>query len=619
MLTMPDSSSNLTLRLLPLPKELQAATGVCRLRPDTPLEVRCDDPRVDRAAERWRASLDPPKAEKPAALCTLRIAVDRTQIPHRNGYRLNIRSDGIELVGGSSAGCFYGLQTLAQLSNTEHAEVPCCTIVDWPDFDTRGVLHDVTRGKVPTLDTLKLLVDRLAQLKVNQLQLYIEHAFVFSFDPEICEPHEGLTPDEVRELDDYCRERFIDLVPALATFGHMGRILSMPKYRHLAEVESTKSWCEMTWPERMRGLTLDCRNPEAHQLVERMWSDVLDAFSAPIVNICGDEPWDLGQGKNRERFVRCGKGEPYVEHIRRIHDICSARGRRTQVWSDVVRDYPDLLDRLPRDLTLLHWGYDDQADYDGTGTFVEAGLDTFVCPGTQGWKRIINAVDLAERNIAAFATAGHNHGARGLINADWGDHGHFNSLACSWHGIALGAALAWNADHPTAEAFDERFARVMLGVDDPAGVRLLRKASRVADRCETWRLLWIPLCAVCKDPSLPTRDEAAEAGYSAHEFQCWCERFRGSDSPDPHDLAELSLACRFTELFTEKIAFAHRATSPPTESQFVDEERHAWGEKLMEAARAYAECWRARNKPSGLDDILRALTHASDDVRTVKR
>ena len=41
----------------------------------------------------------------------------------------------------------------------------------------------------------------------------------------------GLTPDEVRDLDGYCRDRFIDLVPALATFGHMGRILSMNRPR----------------------------------------------------------------------------------------------------------------------------------------------------------------------------------------------------------------------------------------------------------------------------------------------------------------------------------------------------------------------------------------------------
>ena len=359
------------------------------------------------------------------------IAVDRLRTEHRDGYRLTVSASGIELLGGSPAGCFYGLQTLTQLTDFASGEVPCCVIDDFPDFTARGLLHDVTRGKVPTLDTLKTLVDRLAALKVNQLQLYIEHAFTFGFDPDICGPDDGLTPDEIRELDAYCKDRFIDLVPAIATLGHMGRILSMPRYRHLAEIEPTKSWEEMPWPQRARGFTLDIMNPESHALIGRIWSEILDSFASPMVNICGDEPWDLGKGKNHERFAATGTGPPYIDHILRIHAICAARGRRTQVWSDVVRNHPHLFDRLPKELTVLHWGYDDKADYEGTRAFTDAGLETVVCPGTSGWKRILNAMNLAERNIAAFAAAGRKHGATGLLNTDWGDHGHFNSLASS--------------------------------------------------------------------------------------------------------------------------------------------------------------------------------------------
>ncbi len=596
----------------------------------------------------------------------LRVAVDQVAVRHRDGYRLQIREDKVELSGGSPAGCFYGLQTLAQLAGTIRyagatipsrtppqrlPAVPCCTIVDWPDFTTRGVLHDVTRGRVPTLGTLKLLVDRLAALKINQLQLYIEHAFVFAFDPEICEPDDGLTPDEVRELDAYCRERFIDLVPALATFGHMGRILSMPKYRHLAEVEATKCWAEMTWPQRMRGLTLDCTSPEAHRLVERMWTDVLDAFSSPVVNICGDEPWDLGQGRNRERFAASGNSVAYIEHIRRTHAICASRGRRTQFWSDVVRRYvalrrsPDLLGRLPSDSTVLHWGYDDQADYEGTGTFTGAGLDTFVCPGTSAWKRIISAMDLAGRNIAAFAAAGRRHGARGLLNTDWGDLGHFNLPACSRHAIALGAALGWAADHPTGRDFDARFAGVALGVNDASGIGFFRRASRTAQPCETWRLLVTPMRSVCDDPSLPAHDEVTELRHWATECRRWCQRvvepvgptFQSVKPVGPtfqsvkpqgvapaegyidHDLTELALACRFVELFAEKVAFAHLTRMAPASNPGVRKDGNAWAEKLMEAANAYADCWRARNKPSGLHEILRALSAAADDVRDVLR
>ena len=40
-------------------------------------------------------------------------------------------------------------------------------------------MFDVTRDRVPTMATLYELVDLLASLKINQLQLYSEHTFAY--------------------------------------------------------------------------------------------------------------------------------------------------------------------------------------------------------------------------------------------------------------------------------------------------------------------------------------------------------------------------------------------------------------------------------------------------------
>jgi hypothetical protein len=545
------------------------------------------------AARRWIENYGVENRLSAPGESTLAIEVCKGRLPHRDAYRLRIDQEGVRIFGESPAGCFYGLQTLAQLARGQSV-IPCCEIADWPDFSTRGLLHDTTRGKVPTLGTLKLLADRLAGLKINQLQLYIEHSFVFSFDPVIADDQNGLTPDEVRDLDAYCRERFIDLVPAVATLGHMGRILSLPQYRHLAEVEPEQSWEQMSWPQRARGFTLDVLNPQSHALVERIWSEILDAFSSPVVNICGDEPWDLGKGRNRDRIAPEEVGEAYIDHIVRTHAICAKRGRRTQTWSDVVRNHPDLFDRLPRDLTVLHWGYDDRSDYEGTGRFVQAGLETVVCPGVTGWKRVLNAMDLAERNIAAFACAGKRHSASGLLNTDWGDHGHFNALACSWHGIALGAALAWSADHTVGTYFDDRFAGWLFpgaSSNGPAGewVAHLRGASRIAERCETWRLLWQSLQQLRDDPTRPSLAEAdAAADYAGRASQIL------QTLPPGLDRDELLTLCLATQLFRDKIRRASSESMDTTE--VID--------RIQDLAERFARCWNAGNKPSGLKDIL---------------
>lgn len=589
--------ANFEYRLLPGVKKFTRLDGQALLPARVIKPVT--DPRIVRAADRF---LNGPQLEsgcEKGASLVLSITRHSGHLP-RDGYRLRITPAEVEIVGESFAGCFYALQTLSQLAD-DQTSIPCCEISDWPDFRTRGLLHDTTRGKVPTLSTLKLLADRLASLKANQLQLYIEHSFVFDFDPAISDDQNGLTSDEIKELDDYCRDRFIALVPAVATLGHMGRILSLPQYRPLAEIEPTSSWEEMSWPQRARGSTLDVLNPASHALVACIWSEILDAFSSPVVNMCGDEPWDLGKGRNKDRLVSSESvGTAYIEHIKRTHEICARRGRRTQLWSDLVTHYPQLFERLPRDLTILHWGYDDRSDYEATARFVDAGLETTVCPGNSGWKRVLNAMNLAERNIAAFAQAGKENDASGLLNTDWGDHGHFNALACSWHGIALGSALAWNSNQETGGRFDRAFAHWLFADAEKSEVMAqLRAASSIAEKCETWRLLWQSLSQIQADPTLPAREVAQ---YAAEQSRCAIQSIAQIRPRSNLDRDELVAACLATQLFSDKVVLAREGHSP---ADIQD--------RIRQVAQAVAACWNARNKPSGLGDILTVFSRLEDE------
>lgn len=93
-------------------------------------------------------------------------------------YTLDIAPERITICAPGPAGAFYGIQTLRQIF--AQGDVPCLHIEDAPTLEYRGFYHDVTRGKVPTLETLKWLVDRMAYVKLNSLQLYVEHTFPFA-------------------------------------------------------------------------------------------------------------------------------------------------------------------------------------------------------------------------------------------------------------------------------------------------------------------------------------------------------------------------------------------------------------------------------------------------------
>lgn len=152
------------------------------------------------------------------------------------GYRQRVDGDGAVVEYSAPAGAFYALMTLRQLSLG--GETPCCRAEDAPALKLRGYLLDVGRGKIPTLDTLKKMVDLLASLKYNHLQLYMEGmCFAYPSFPEYWRDGTPLTPREIRELSEYCRSLFITLAPCQNSLGHMAPWLTRPELKHLAEKE----------------------------------------------------------------------------------------------------------------------------------------------------------------------------------------------------------------------------------------------------------------------------------------------------------------------------------------------------------------------------------------------
>ena len=126
------------------------------------------------------------------------------------GYSLICSPEKIVISGDSPAGVFYGAQTLIQIFTLHPNSIPCFKIFDSPDITHRGYYHDVTRGKVPKLETLKVLVEKIASYKINELQLYIEHSFAFKQIPELWIDKDPITPEEILELDQYCKKFHVD-------------------------------------------------------------------------------------------------------------------------------------------------------------------------------------------------------------------------------------------------------------------------------------------------------------------------------------------------------------------------------------------------------------------------
>ena len=444
--------------LLPAPRRAARLAGRLALRDELPIVLGPGASDTDfAAAVRLRDAVESVCGAKLAIEAHTRVADLGPRIelhresPSGDAHRISVARHAARLSAAGPAGLRYAVETLAQLVDAR-GFLPACSIEDAPDFPHRGIMLDVSRGKVPTLATLRALVDLCVRLKLNVLMLYVEHTFRFRRHPEIGAGASPLDAASLRELDAHAAACFVDLIPSLQSLGHMERILSIPRYAPLAE--TARRW------------TLSPAEEGSYRLLADLYDEFLGNFRSAWFNANCDEPFDLEQGRSRERARALGPGGVYLEHVERVRRLALQHGKQTMIWGDVVHAHPARIPEIPRELLLLDWWYEAEHDFDRVQKFAEHGIRFWVCPGTSTWNSLFPRLENSAANIARYAESGRRHGAEGLLVTDWGDFGHYNLLGNSWFGYAWAAQQSWSGDAP-AQRFDRAFARCIF--DDATG------------------------------------------------------------------------------------------------------------------------------------------------------
>lgn len=360
-----------------------------------------------------------------------------------DSYELNVATSGIELLAHTESGLFRGLMTLSQLLENADDKLATCQISDEPDFAHRGVMLDISRCKVPTLDTLFTLIDQLAALKFNQLQLYTEHTFAFSNHPVVWANASPFDATDIQQIRDYCEARYIELVPNLNSFGHFERWLRHPPYHKYAE-------CPAGFTHPLSGESVPFGSTllparKSLSLLASLYDEYLPLFTSEHFNIGGDEPWELGHGRSAKRCEATSSTDVYLDFMADIQKLVEKRGRRMQFWSDIVLKDSASLKRLSRNATLMIWGYEANHPFKRECELIaQQRIPFYVCPGTSSWNSLVGRRSNMTGNILAAGRHGLNTGATGLLVTDWGDHGHHQYLPVSYPGFIQAAATAWN-------------------------------------------------------------------------------------------------------------------------------------------------------------------------------
>ncbi len=610
------------LEFLPQPKVVTPGTGVWQV-PGTPT-IGVSGGEFFAAAKRARALWGGGAIGIAAPGTVDALTITRDAALPREGYTLAVTADGVALAAADAAGAFYGVQTLQQLARQAPAgTLPCVTVEDWPDFRDRGLYYDVCRGRVPTLERLLELADQLAHYKINQLQLYVEHTFRWRTHPNIGKNASPLSAEDILTLDECCRARHIELVPSLAAFGHLATVLNLPAYRHLAE-----DWGEGRYLDPAaknawtRGWSLAPVLEESYTFLQELFAEFLPCFSSDRFNVCCDENYDLGWGQSYAEAQRIGKGRLYLNHLLRLRALSAAHGKRIMFWGDIIRHYPELIPEIPRDVTVLDWGYSAWENFDRIADFTATGLPSYGCPSVCGYVTLFPRIHEAADNIAGWTQAGKAHQIEGILNTDWGDGGHYNFLECAWPGYLYGAEQAWNAEADRA-SFWARFGTRFLHIDTPEFAPALVALGDIAQLAVSgyyqsfWRHVFFAcpgddiLQPVAREASMSTggvirnaslTPTAALGAETAEALQRLAGVFaRCAEQPEADPLGVLPY-WRFA-VDTLRHA-AHKLAVLGDGGEDTPEARLALQRDLIALRRRFVALWTARNRPAEIHVTL---------------
>ena len=418
--------------VIPTPQKVELDSGFCHFGEQKCMLLDCTN--------REPSARQIAKMEKKERVVILEHRVDSIEGTLHQGqsYRLVLKPWLIYLYYTGKEGYNYAYRTLSQLRDFYgDGKIPCITITDWPAYEYRGWLDDISRGPIPNddfkTDTRYFCYD----FKMNFGSYYTEHTLYNPQYPDISATS-GLKPYIIQWMNkwDSCY-----MMANLQCFAHFEKTLRIPFYQDMMDGNAN----------------LDPSNEKSYDFLRNQISNCLSAYPhTKFLNINCDETEGLGIGRARKYVDEVGADEAYCRHINRVYDIIQEEYRHQHdsnamldvlMWGDIVAKNPDMLYHLPQKMQYIIWSYVAKESYaDMIAPFKEIhqrqGNEFWVAPGVSHWSSTPQVKNYMQ-NIAFLARDGYLAGAKGLMNTAWDDSGESLFGDC-WHAMAWASEMAWH-------------------------------------------------------------------------------------------------------------------------------------------------------------------------------
>ena len=341
-------------------------------------------------------------------------------------------------------------------------------------FDNFGVMIDMSRNAVMSMDGLKRFLPLLKKMGYNCVMLYTEDTYEVDGEPYFGYMRGRYTKAEMKEIDRYAESMGIHIIPCIQTLAHL---------------KTSFRW---------KQVPVDCDNilltddERTYELIDHMFSTLSECFHSRLVHIGMDEAHMLGRGKHLDLHGYQPVHEIMKRHLNRVTEIAKKYDYELMIWSDMFfRPWNDgkytipkcempqeVIKSLPETVTPVYWDYyrtDEQSYSDMIENHKQLSKKTWFAGGVWSWYGMIPFNRFSIQSMVLALNACRKHKIRNAFMTMWEEYGaecsHFSQLPALFY---LAEYAKGNTDEAKIKEKFKRFCGIefddFMKIDSPNDV-----------------------------------------------------------------------------------------------------------------------------------------------------
>ena len=342
-------------------------------------------------------------------------------------------------------------------------------------FDTFGVMIDMSRNAVMSLDGLRRFMPLLKKMGYNCVMLYTEDTYEIEGEPYFGYMRGRYSKEEMKEIDALGASLGITVIPCIQTLAHLNAVF------------------------RWNIVPRDCEDillvddERTYELIDRMFASLSQCFRSRKIHVGMDEAMMLGRGEYFNRYGYKKTSDLMKRHLQKVCEIAKKYDYEVMIWSDMFfRDWnenryyigkseipKEFKEALPSSVIPVHWDYYHTAEHryaDMLENHKQLSDKTWFAGGVWSWRGMIPHNRFTLDAMLPALSACEKQGVRNVVFTMWGDDGaecsHFSQLPALYY---LGQYAKGNRDEEKIKAGFEKLVGIsfddFMEIDTPNEVR----------------------------------------------------------------------------------------------------------------------------------------------------